>query len=144
MMKILLTIVILLSYGMGIAQSTSGVTIIKDTTVRVPSRDWPHYSDEKSLAIILSNGVILNDTSKISIGKGSLPNGDFKYIARFMTTGSQVYETRLKGSTKSKMMEVQSISKKIYSSTDTQYDILCIGGYHIQLASALSSGEVVL
>ena len=143
-MKTLLTIVLLISYRMGIGQSPSNVTVLKDTTIRVPSRDWPHYADDKSLAVILSNGIILTDTSKINIGKGSLANGDFKYIARFMTVDSQVYETRLKGSTKSKMMEIQSITKKIYNNTDAQYEILCIGGYQIQLSNALSSGEIIL
>jgi hypothetical protein len=143
-MKILLTVVLLTAFGIASSQSISTVTIIKDTTVRVPSRDWPHYADEKSLAIILSNGILLCDTSKIRIGKGSLPNGDFKYIARFTTISSQVYEGRLKSSTKSKMMEVQSITKRVYSKDVFQYDVFCIGGYHIQLADALSSGEIIL
>jgi hypothetical protein len=143
-MKILFTVVLLIAYGIAGSQSLNIVTIIKDTTVRVPSRDWPHYADDKTLAIILSNGVILCDTSKIKIGKGSLPNGDFKYIARFTNITSQVYEVRLRGSTSSKMMEVESITKRVYSKSVFQYDVFCIGGYHIQLADALSSGEIIL
>jgi hypothetical protein len=142
-MKILLTVVLLAAYSIASSQSLYDVTILKDTTVRVPSRDWPHYADDKSLAIILSNGVLICDTSKVRIGKGSLPNGDFKYIARFTTLSSQVYEGRLKASTKSKMMEVQSITKRVYSKDVFQYDVFCIGGYHIQLADALSSGEII-
>src|SRR5580704_13639245 len=101
-MKILLTVVLLITCGIAGSQSLNNVTIIKDTTVRVPSRDWPHYADDKTLAIILSDGVILCDTSKIRIGKGSLPNGDFKYVARFTTITTEVYEVRLRGSTSSK------------------------------------------
>jgi hypothetical protein len=144
MMKVLLTVVLLMFYSVGISQSPEKVTIIKDTTVRVPSREYPYYADEKSIAVILSNGVMLSDTSKITIGKGSLPNGDFKYIARFTTISSQVYEVRLKGSTKSNMMEVQTITKRVYNKNVIQYDILCIGGYQIQLADALLSGEIIL
>jgi hypothetical protein len=142
-MKIFLTVVLLTAYGIANSQSLNNVTIIKDTTLRVPSREWPHYADDKSLAVILSNGELICDTSKIKIGKGSLANGDFKYIARFTTISSQVYEGRLKASTKSKMMEVQSITKRIYSKDVFQYDVFCIGGYHIQLADALSSGEII-
>jgi hypothetical protein len=143
-MKILLTAVLLITCGIAGSQSLNNVTIIKDTTVRVPSRDWPHYADDKTLAIILSDGVILCDTSKIRIGKGSLPNGDFKYVARFTTITTEVYEVRLRGSTSSKTMEVQSITKRVYSKNDIQYDVFCIGGYHIQLANALASGEIIL
>ena len=144
MIKILLTVILLMAFCIGMSQTLNTVTIVKDTTVRVTSRVYPHYADEKSIAVILSNGVMLSDTSKITIGKGSLPNGDFKYIARFTTISSQVYEGRLKGSTKSKMMEVQTITKRVYNKNLTQYDIQCIGGYHIQLADALSSGEIIL
>lgn len=133
-----------MAYDIANGQSTSNVTIIKDTTIRVPSREYPHYDDEKSLAVILSNGVLLCDTSKIRIGKGSLPNGDFKFVARFTTISTQVYEVRLRGSTSSKTMEVESISKRVYSKDVFQYDVFCIGGYHIQLADALSSGEIIL
>jgi hypothetical protein len=143
-MKVLFTVVLLMFYSVGIGQSLEKVTIIKDTTVRVPSRQYPHYADEKSIAVILSNGVILSDTSKIRIGKGSLPNGDFQYIARFTTISSQVYEGRLKGSTTSKMMEVQTITKRVDGNNISQYDVLCIGGYQIQLANALLSGEIIL
>ena len=132
-----------MAYGIGNGQSRN-VTIIKDTIVRVPSREYPHYADKKTLAIIFSNGIILSDTSRIRIGKGSLPNGDFKFVAKFIAITSDVYESRLKKSTTSKMMEVKSITKRIYSKSVTQYDIYCIGGYHIQLANALSSGEVIL
>ncbi len=142
MMKVLLTVGFLMLHGVGISQSPEKVTIIRDTTVRVPSREYPHYADEKSLAVILTNGVILSDTSKITIGKGSLPNGDFQYIARFTTISSQVYEVRLKGSTKSIMMEVQNITKRVDGNNVSQYDVLCIGGYQIQLADALLSGEI--
>jgi hypothetical protein len=144
MMKVLFTVVLLMFYSVGIGQSLEKVTIIKDTTVRVPSRQYPHYADEKSIAVILSNGVILSDTSKIRIGKGSLPNGDFQYIARFTTISSEVYEGRLKGSTTSKMMEVQTITKRVDGNNISQYDVLCIGGYQIQLANALLSGEIIL
>lgn len=143
-MKILSSVVLLMACGIASGQSLYNVTIIKDTTVRVPSRNWPHYADEKSLAVILSDGVLLCDTSKIRIGTGSLSNGDFKYIARFITTASQVYEVRLRGSTSSKMMEVESITKRVYGKNVFQYDVLCIGGYHIQLANALDSGEIIL
>jgi hypothetical protein len=143
-MKVLFTVVLLMFYSVGIGQSLEKVTIIKDTTVRVPSRQYPHYADEKSIAVILSNGVILSDTSKIRIGKGSLPNGDFQYIARFTTISSEVYEGRLKGSTTSKMMEVQTITKRVDGNNISQYDVLCIGGYQIQLANALLSGEIIL
>ncbi len=143
-MKISFIVVLFMAYGIANGQSPSNVTILKDTTIRVPSREYPHYADEKSLAVILSNGVLLCDTSKIRIGKGSLPNGDFKYIARFTTISSQVYEVRLKGSTSSKMMEVQSITKRMYSKDVFKYDVFCIGGYHIQLADALSAGEIIL
>jgi hypothetical protein len=143
-MRILLIVVFLIAYSAASSQSLHKVTIIKDTTVRVPSREWPHYADEKTLAIILSNGILLCDTSKIRIGKGSLPNGDFKYVAKFITVTSQVYEVRLQGSTRSKMMEIESISKRVISKNVFQYDVLCIGGYHIQLANALSSGEIIL
>src|SRR5579862_5526323 len=144
MMKVLLTIVLLMFFSAGISQSLEKVTIVKDTTVRVPSREYPHFADEKSLAVILSNGIILSDTSKITLGKGSLPNGDFQYIARFTTISSQVYEVRLKGSTKSIMMEVQKITKRVEGNNVSQYDILCIGGYQIQLTNALLSGEIIL
>ena len=143
-MKVLLTVVLLMFFSAGISQSLEKVTIVKDTTVRVPSREYPHYADEKSLAVILSNGIILSDTSKITLGKGSLPNGDFQYIARFTTISSQVYEVRLKGSTKSIMMEVQKITKRVEGNNVSQYDILCIGGYQIQLTNALLSGEIIL
>lgn len=141
-MKILFTAFLLMVYGIGRSQTPKTVTVKKDTTVRVPSREWPHYADQKSLAIIFSNGVILTDTSKIGIGKGSLPNGDFKYIARYTTISSQVYEVRLRGTTTSKMMEVQSVTKKV-SGNVTQYAIICVGGYQIQLEDALSSGEII-
>jgi len=143
-MKVLLTVVFPVLYSVGMCQSPGKVTIIKDTTVRVPSREYPHYADEKSLAVILSNGIILSDTSKVTIGKGSLPNGDFQYIARFTTISSQVYEVRLKGSTKSLMMEVQNITKRVDGNNVPQYEIVCIGGYQIQLANALLTGEIIL
>ncbi len=142
-MKILFTVFLLLAYGISSGQIRSNVTILKDTTVRVPSREYPHYADTKSLAIILSDGVILTDTSSITIGKGSLPNGDFKFIARYSTIDAQVYEVRLRGTTKSKMMEVQNITKKVTGNL-TQYTIVCVGGYQVQLEEAVSAGEIIL
>ncbi|MEI8142869.1 MAG: hypothetical protein WCG90_08390 [Chitinophagia bacterium] len=44
------------------------VTVVKDTV------------DQKKDGLILSNGVIIWEGSQIKCGRGTLPNGDFKYI----------------------------------------------------------------
>lgn len=121
------------------AQSTEHVHIIKDTSVSVAAKSWP-YSHSLQKGILLSDGQIINSASKLTLGKGSLPNGDFNYIA----TPSNSMEAKLKHTTTLKQIEVREIRKKGDKKFGYTYIIVCESHYLVQLDDAIASGEIIL
>lgn len=135
-MKILLVLLLLVS---SVSFSQKTITVVRDTTVKTPERNSPRDKFYK-LALVLSNGRIVADTSKFLIGKGSLPNGDFNFIA----TASNTMEAKLKKNTPLKVIEVIKIKKKGKEKYGYTYTIYCEGGYHVQLEDAVLAGEIIL
>jgi hypothetical protein len=56
------------------------ILISRDTMTYVKSLSWPH-AHEKMMALILTDGTLVEGNSIVKLGKGTLPNGDFNYIA---------------------------------------------------------------
>lgn len=113
------------------------ITIVKDTTIMVPSKSWPHIKSQM-LAVKLSNGQILGGGMKIRLLKGSLPNGDYNYIA----TPSNTMEAKMRAKTKLKEMTIDYVLRKGNKRFGYKYIFQAKeGNYLIQLEDGLIAKE---
>lgn len=119
--------------------SFSQIKIVKDTSVVVKVRDWPH-AKEKHIALVLSNGQIITQVNDLKLGKGSLPNGDFNFIA----TPSNSMQAKLKAGTMLKEIKIDEIKVKGNKKFGYSYIIICEGNYLVQLEDAVAAGEIIL
>lgn len=119
--------------------SQNRVSIIRDTTFKIAAREWPHYKDPK-LAVFLSDGELITNLSIFKLGKGTLPNGDYNYIA----TASNSMEAKLKAGTLLKEIKVSEIRKRGNKKYGFKYIFRAEGKYLIQLEDAIASGEIIL
>jgi hypothetical protein len=121
------------------------VTISKDTIIN------------KELAIILSNDSIIKQGVMIKTGRGSLPNGNFKYIhtsasswvAVMSATQNDPYAgvTPLGRRYGGLLMNVKSVKNEGNKKRGFKY-ILKVGGgnivnYEVEIEDAISTGEIV-
>ncbi|MEO6960616.1 MAG: hypothetical protein ABIY90_01540 [Puia sp.] len=103
MMKILLFLII-----PAFSFCQEPVTIVKDTTFMVYPANHPKIGSHM-LGVKLSNGQVLAGGMKVRPIKGSLPNGDYNYIA----TPSNTMEAKLRAKTKLKEMTIEQVRRKI-------------------------------
>ena len=115
------------------------IRIVKDTSFAIKMREWPH-AKEKHVALILSDGTIITQADNLKLGKGSLPNGDYNFIA----TPSNTMEAKLKGTTKLKQIELYDIRVRGDKKYGYKYIVMAEHNYLIQLEDAISSGEIIL
>jgi hypothetical protein len=128
--------VMLLSKSIFANDSTKNVVIDHDTTMAVlyNSNHWI-----LGTALVLSDGRIIAPGMSLKLGKGTLINGDFNYIA----TPSNTMEAKLKRSTTLKSLKIEKIKKKGNAKVGFTYTIICEYDYHVQLEDAFASGELV-
>lgn len=137
-MKKLLLPVLILTLSSAYAQ-TSAVTITELKTIPFIDPRPPHMHGHTNV-ILLSNGDTLRLGQMLTLGKGTLPNGDFNYIA----TPSNSPAAKLKRTTTLKELKIIELNRKGSEKYGYRYYIKTEGGYLVQLESAISTGEIVL
>jgi hypothetical protein len=116
------------------------IYIVKDTTAHVKNVHSLLKQTEDMPAVLLSNGAVVYQGQFLEIGKGTLPNGDYNYIA----TPSNTMEAKLKRGTTLKSIEVMEIKKKGNVKYGYWYLIMGEDNYIIQLEDAIATGEIIL
>ncbi len=121
------------------------VTISKDTLIN------------KELAIILSNDSIVKQGTMLKTGRGSLPNGNFKYIHTSASSWVAVMSatqndpsagvTPLNRRYGGLLLNVKSVKKEGNKKRGFKY-ILKVGGgnivnYEVEIEDAISTGEII-
>ena len=114
-------------------------TIIKDTVIQLP-KAFKHEANIETLGVVLSNGAIVYKGMSVRLVKGSLPNGDYNYIA----TPSNSMEAKLKARTPKKELLIEKVLRKGNKQYGYKYIFIAEGNYLIQLEDALSAGEIEL
>lgn len=99
----------------------------------------PHMKGKINI-IILSNGDTLHFHDYLKLGKGSLPNGDYNYIA----TPSNTNMAKLKRTTTLKEMQIIELNRKGSEKYGYRYYIKVEGGFLVQLEDAVATREIVL
>jgi hypothetical protein len=117
-------------------QSSNSVTISKFIKVKATGI---FTNNDFDYGVILSNGDTLYKGSKIKLGRGTLPNGDFNYIA----TPSNTMEAKLKRTTTLTEMKLKEINIKGNEKYGYKYYFKTDGGFLIQLENAAATGEIV-
>ena len=119
------------------AESHSAPTVTIDRFV--------HYSVQKNFftlktyqVFIMSNGDTLREGGYLILGRGSLPNGDFNYIA----TPSNSMESKLKRTTTLSKIKVVELTRKGDREHGYKNIIVAAGNYRVQLEDALATGEI--
>jgi hypothetical protein len=122
-----------------LAQTDSSIRIIGTCKVHRIQRNWPHthYTVD---GLVLSNKDTVGEGDLLTLGKGSLPNGDFNYIA----TPSNTMEAKLKRSTRLKKIEVVNIRVRGNKKYGYKFIIEAEHNYLIQLEDAIYAGEIIL
>jgi hypothetical protein len=115
------------------------ITIEKYIPVWVKEPGWPHQNYLVH-AVVLSSGDTIKPYMRLKLGKGSLPNGDYNYIA----TPSNTMEAKLKRTTKLTDIEIISIMQKGKKKYGYKYVFEAQGRYLIQLEDAIAAGEIIL
>ena len=120
------------------------ISIVRDTTYEVIIATVPYVKHKEKLGVILSTGEIVKEGTLLKVGKGSLPNGDFNFIA----TRSNTSDAKLKANTDRTWMRISDIKKKVNNRSNKVY------GYHytfyledrylIDLENAILTGEIIL
>lgn len=121
-----------------LAAAQAPIKIVGDTSV-----NHPNFKGEKNrvFGVILSNGFILTGGMDVRLIKGSLPNGDYNYIA----TPSNTMEAKLRASTTLKEMPIFVVRRKGNKKFGYKYIFATgIGNYNVQLEDALAAGEIEL
>jgi hypothetical protein len=138
-MKKILFILFVICGSQSTNAQPSHINIVKDTVVIARTTSFIHVN-EHIPAVVLSNGSVVYEGEYIPLGKGTLPNGDFNYIA----TASNTMEAKLKFSTILKSIRLIEIKKKGGKKYGYKYFFIAEGGHLIQLEDAIATGEVVL
>ena len=90
--------------------------------------------------LILSNGDTVGHGTILTLGKGTLPNGDYNFIA----TGSNSMEAKLKHTTMLKTLTVDEVKQKGKAEYGYKYIVIVQGKYLVQLEDAIATGEIIL
>lgn len=144
-MKYILTIAVLFISSFAFGQSD--VTVVKDTV-----------NADKKDGLLLSNGKVIWEGDNLKCGRGTLPNGDFKYIhtsgsswvalANARNDGSSPGIIPLKSSFSGLNVSVKSIKKIGNKKRGFKYLIKAGGGnivnYDLEIADAIATGEISL
>ena len=137
--RIALLTLFIFSCLVGKSQDSLKVTIVKDSIISTPTKSWPNTPTQMKV-FNLSNGSYVYPGLNLKLGKGTLPNGDFNYIA----TPSNSMEAKLKRDTKLKEIRVKELKKKGNEKYGFRYIIIAEGNYLIQLENAIAAGEIIL
>lgn len=137
MRKLLLPVLILTLSS--VHAQTSKVTIAEVKTIPWIDPRPPHMKGIINI-MILSNNDTLHVGSVLVLGKGTLPNGDFDYIA----TRSNTPQAKLKRTTTLKELKIIELNRKGDEKYGYRYYIKVDGGYLVQLENAIATGEIVL
>jgi hypothetical protein len=130
--------IILIAPFFGFSQTK--ILISRDTIVKTHTPGQSLLKNyEKTIAVILSDGTLIQVNTKLKLGKGMLPNGDFNYIA----TPSNTMEAKLKGNTPVKEMKIIEIKKSGNKKYGYKYIFLAEDKYIVQLEDAIATGEVI-
>lgn len=141
------TIIILILLGFSTSiNAQDPITILRDT------------SDKKRDGLILSNGKVIWEGEQIKCGRGTLPNGDFKYIhtapaswLNMMTLShanplGEAYSP-IGRSYSGLNLDVKKIQKQGNKKRGFKYYLKVGGGnivnYMCEIEDALASGEIV-
>lgn len=109
--------------------------------VTVPYIDpRPPHMHSRTNVVILSNGDTLHPGTFLKLGKGTLPNGDYDFIA----TPSNTMEAKLKRTTTLKELKLTDLYRKGKEKYGYKYIIKTEGNYSIQLEDAIATGEIIL
>lgn len=137
MRKLLLPVLILTLSS--VHAQTSKVTIADVKTVPWVDPRPPHMKGYINI-MILSNNDTLHVGSMLTLGKGTLPNGDYDYIA----TPSNTPAAKLKRSTTLKELKILELNRKGDAKYGYKYFVKVDGGYRVQLENAIATGEIIL
>lgn len=91
-----------------VLSQTDHIYIVKDTVRLAKNMHSILKLNEPVPALLLSNDTIIYEGEKLTLGKGTLPNGDFNYIA----TPSNTMEAKLKAHNSMKEIQIIEIKKK--------------------------------
>jgi hypothetical protein len=105
----------------------------------VRSKSWPHARYHVD-GLTLSNGTYIYAGEALTLGKGTLPKGDFNYIA----TPSNSKEAKLKARTRLKTIRIEEIIKKFSKKYGNRFIVKGEENYLIQLEDAIATGEIML
>lgn len=141
-MKRLLAVLLLAISSASFSQST--VTIIGDTIAN------------KKQGVVLSNGNVIWEGDNLKCGRGTLPNGDFKYIHTSGSSWVALASAKSDGTSPGIMplgrsfsglnLAVKTVKKAGNKRRGYKY-ILKVGGgnivnYEVELADAIATGEI--
>ena len=110
---------------------------VKKVPVTIEKYEWVNHID--SYRATLSNGDIIEKGTKLKLGTGTMPNGDFTYISAVTVT-----EAHLKRTTQLKEIKVVDLERKGNKKYGYKYIFEAQGGFIIQLENAIATGEIVL
>lgn len=136
MKRILLPVFIL---ALSSLHAQSKVTIVKYEKLPYIDPRPPHMKGFVNI-LVLSNADTLFTGNSLTLGKGTLPNGDFDFIA----TPSNTPAAKLKRTTSLKEVRVIEINRRGNEKYGYKYYVKVEGGYLIQLENAIATGEIVL
>src|SRR5665213_721003 len=136
-MKKLTTIVLILLSSHSFAQDK--ILITQYINVKQPVKPGSNIKSWTT-AVVLSNGDTIPALSFLALGKGSLPNGDYNYIAK----RSNTMEAKLRRSNKLNAIWLERIKRKGHIKYGFKYEFEAEGNYLIQLEDAVASGEILL
>jgi hypothetical protein len=112
-------------------QDSAAIHIVRDTSI------W--YGTVEMRNLILSNGARIHEGTRLELGKGTQPNGDFMYIS----TASNTMEAKLKKTYGMKTITIDKIRKVGNSAGAAVWRIVGEKGFYIQLENAIITGEII-
>jgi hypothetical protein len=131
---------------LSLSLSAQVVTITRDTTIH------------NHLNLVLSNDSSVSPGMSLKTGRGTMPNGDFKYINTSSTSflavmsqdnrGGNSAIMPLKRSYSGLLLTVKSVKKIGNKKRGFKYVVIVGGGnivnYELELEDAIATGEIIL
>jgi hypothetical protein len=118
--------------------SQGKLTIVKFDHGKIQTSINPGHESQQDF-IVLSNNDSLFVGSLLKLGKGTLPNGDYEYIA----TSSNTPAAKLKRTTTLTELKIVKLKRKGDEKYGYKYFIITEGSYLVQLESAVATGEII-
>lgn len=135
MKKILLPVFIL---ALSSVHAQQKITIVKFERANIKSPAFPKYKVWQNFIILSTNDTLFEGTI-LKLGKGTLPNGDYNFIA----TASNTMQAKLKRSTTLTEVKIIELNRKGNEKYGYKYFIKTEGGYLVQLEDAVVTGEII-